>query len=192
MSQQVPVRAAKPTAIDPPRSLDARFTRAEFVRMADVGAFDGMKIELVAGELQRRSPAQRDHGVRQMGLGLRLGGILPWDRLAGEISIDLGDDTVVACDLAVFHQQTSGEPIVPASDLLLVIEISETTRERDTTVKRVAYARAGIPHYWVVDGRRGVTHIYGDPIDGDYADVSTVRFGAPIDVPGTGRAIILD
>ena len=58
--------------------------------------------------------------------------------------------------------------------------------------KRVAYAAAGIPHYWVVDGERRVVHVFADPVPGDYAEVSTVRFGAPLAVPGTDRTIVLE
>jgi len=67
-----------------------------------------------------------------------------------------------------------------------------TTLDRDMGAKRIDYARAGIAHYWVVDGERRVVHVFADPVSGDYADVRTVRFGAPLAVPGTGSVITLD
>jgi Uma2 family endonuclease len=76
-------------------------------------------------------------------------------------------------------------------EILLVVEISETSIARDTGPKRLAYAVAGIPYYWVIDGERSVIHVYREPVAGDYADVSTVRFGAPLAVPETSETIIV-
>ena len=41
------------------------------------------------------------------------------------------------------------------------------------------------------DGQRGVVHVYGEPVAGDYAQIATVRFGAPLAVPGTDATITL-
>ena len=79
-----------------------------------------------------------------------------------------------------------------ASEILLMVEVSESTRERDIGMKRMKYATAGIPHYWVVDGERSVVHVHADPIEGDYADIGTVRFGHPLPVPGTDATITID
>ena len=72
-----------------------------------------------------------------------------------------------------------------------MVEVSETTRDRDMGMKRVKYASAGIPHYWVIDGERLVVHVWGEPVNGDYAQISTVRFGEPLAVPVTGRTIVI-
>ncbi|TCP73253.1 putative restriction endonuclease [Sphingomonas sp. PP-CE-1G-424] len=58
--------------------------------------------------------------------------------------------------------------------------------------KRTDYASIGIENYWVVDGARSVVHVFGEPVDGDYAQVHTVRFGEPLAVPGTNATIIID
>lgn len=36
-------------------------------------------------------------------------------------------------------------------DVMMVVEVSDTTLERDCTSKREVYARAGIPFYWIVN-----------------------------------------
>jgi len=68
-----------------------------------------------------------------------------------------------------FSQFTRNNP-TPA-DLLLVVEISDTTLYFDITTKAALYARAGIPDYWVLDinGRRMLVH--RDPQDGRYTSV---------------------
>ena len=57
-------------------------------------------------------------------------------------------------------------------DLLLLVEIADTTLRFDVTVKAALYARAGVIEYWVLDvvGRRLLVH--RDPRAGAYADIT--------------------
>jgi Uma2 family endonuclease len=170
----------------------ARFTTAEFVQMVEAGAFPDMKIELVHGELQRMNPPMNEHSRYQAQLLIRIGGLVSDALLRGEASIDMGDETVLVCDAALLRNPVEGSRLISPDELILVIEVAQTTMARDTGPKRIAYAAAGIPHYWVVDGDRSVVHIYGEPIEGDYADMRTERFGAPIAVPGSDGTITVD
>lgn len=170
----------------------ARFTAAEFLRMCDSGAFDDMKVELVKGELERMPPPGTRHAARQAQVLIRLSMVIALERLVGEVGIDLGDDTVLGCDAVVLHAPVmENRRLVPA-DVLLAVEVAETSVPRDTGMKRLAYAEAGIPHYWVLDGDRSVVRVFSEPLAGDYVSVSTVAFGAPVAVPGTDRTIVID
>ena len=174
-------------------STKARFTTAEFLRMSESGAFDDMKIELVGGELERMPPSGLTHADRQVRIILLLGAILPARCLVGEVGLDLGDDTLLGCDLAALYAPLEGNRMALPSEVALVVKIAETTASRDRGMKRLAYARATIPTYWVVDGKRELTHVYSEPRDGDYAQqVDTVRFGQSLEVPGTDATITID
>lgn len=59
-------------------------------------------------------------------------------------------------------------------------------------MKRRKYAAGAIPEYWVIDGARSVTHVFRTPRDGDYADLTVIRFGDPVPVPGTEATIVID
>lgn len=179
----LPVRLAPDTR--------ARFTAAEFLRMSEAGAFEGMKVELVAGELERMNPPMSPHAGAQASVVIRLSRVVPEAMLRGEVGIALGEDTVVACDAAVLSAPVDEHRLLRPLDLALVIEIAETTQARDLSLKRLLYAAAGIPTYWVIDSARAVIHVHADPIDGDYADIRTVRFGAPLPVPGTDAQVTL-
>jgi Uma2 family endonuclease len=170
----------------------ARFTTAEFLRMGAAGAFEDMKIELVNGELERMSPAMSAHGGSHAKLIYRLVPLVPEALMQIDVSIDLSGDTVRAPDAVVLRSAVEGDRLLQPGDVLLAVEISETTLARDMGAKRIDYARAGIPHYWVVDIERRVVHIFAEPVAADYADVKSVRFGEPLAVPGTDRTIILD
>ena len=174
-------------------SASARFTTAEFRDMAASGAFDGMKVELIDGELQRMNPPNSDHGMRQATIIGKLWATFErrGEVVTGETGIQLDDDTVVGCDVAVLRAAVEDNRLLDPADLLLVVEIAETTLDRDTGIKRRKYAAAGIAHYWVIDGARRVVHVYGEPVAGDYAAIATVRFGELLAVPGADAAITL-
>ncbi len=181
----------KPVSFAVAEAGPARFTTAEFLRMCESGAFDDMKVELVDGELERMPPPGNEHGRRQMSVGIRLSRVIEEEFLRGEVGIDLGSDTVLGCDAAILSKPVTGNRILQPGEVTLAIEVAETTRARDMDMKRVKYARAGIPHYWVVDGERSVIHVWGEPVNGDYAQIATVRFGEPLAVPGTDKTIAI-
>jgi len=77
------------------------------------------------------------------------------------------------------------------ADLLLVVEISDTTLRTDLVVKAGLYARAGIAEYYVLDLNARQLHIHRAPIDGEYtlvtvhADTETFSFAAHTESPVT-------
>jgi Uma2 family endonuclease len=78
---------------------------------------------------------------------------LEWEA-HGEVEMIVDDDgigTVRVPDVIV-TQADCARAQVPASDVLLAVEvISPGSRKKDTLVKPIEYAEAGIPHYWVID-----------------------------------------
>lgn len=61
-------------------------------------------------------------------------------------------------------------------DILLLIEVADTTLETDTSVKKALYARSGISDYWVVDIQHRRVLVYRRP--------------AVISVPEDGRELV--
>ena len=57
-------------------------------------------------------------------------------------------------------------------DVALIVEVADSTLERDRGVKRIVYARAGIPVYWIINLLERVLEVYYDPSsageDADY------------------------
>jgi Uma2 family endonuclease len=49
------------------------------------------------------------------------------------------------------------------ADVLVVIEVSDSTLRRDREVKRAVYAAAGIPIYWIVNLVENVVEVYRQP-----------------------------
>jgi Uma2 family endonuclease len=65
--------------------------------------------------------------------------------------------TVLQPDVVVFAAGEAGAPRLTAAPLLVVEVISPGTRRRDLGSKLLAYARSGVPCYWVVDPEPPVT-----------------------------------
>ncbi|MEM9164841.1 MAG: Uma2 family endonuclease [Cyanobacteria bacterium P01_F01_bin.4] len=51
-----------------------------------------------------------------------------------------------------------------SGDIALVIEVSDSTLQRDRTTKKRAYARAGIPFYWIVNLIDTQVEVYSQPV----------------------------
>ncbi|HYI82071.1 MAG TPA: Uma2 family endonuclease [Acetobacteraceae bacterium] len=88
----------------------------------------------------------------------------------------LGDADVPLPDLIVSEPLRRRGP-VPGDRVRIVAEISDTTLADDLGHKRVLYAAASIPEYWVVDLAGRAVHQYWAPMEGAYARSAVVPFG---------------
>ena len=52
-----------------------------------------------------------------------------------------------------------------ARDLSLVVEVADSTLERDRTLKQRLYGRAGIPVYWIVNLVERQLEVYSQPVE---------------------------
>ncbi len=161
--------AALPQPAENPR----RFTRAEFHRMAEAGIFrDEERLELVDGEIVPKSPKGPRHqsALRRIARQLR--------RLFSEEHWTIMEDSALGLanhrerypDLLVAR---GGEPeyedrIAEAGDVVLVVEVSDTTLTTDRGAKGPEYAAAGIPEYWIVNLPERCLEVYREPDNSEY------------------------
>lgn len=176
----------------------ARFTADEFMAMADAGAFDDFagKIELVEGVIVRMAAALAPHFWFQRQLFLKLHEVFGEGRdgwiVGQEPSIRLGSATVRDPDVAILRlPETIDRVIFDASAVLMVAEVSDATLTKDRGSKKLSYAKAGIPHYWIVDLRNRRVEVWSRPESGKYKGKQVFAFGEPIAVPGTDQTIVL-
>lgn len=153
-------------AIDTLRPIH-RVSVEQFHRMIQAGVFaDGDRIELVDGEMRDMTPIGPPHGGLTNDLNL-----LFTTRLAGTaiVSIQgplvLDDGTEVYPDLLVLKLQENRyrQSNPTGEDVLMVIEVADTSLPVDLGIKLAKYARAGIRRYWVVDLKGHTIHDHRDP-----------------------------
>ncbi len=171
----------------------ARFTAAEFMRMAELGAFDDIKVELDHGEIVRMNPPHNDHAftlglvMRSLFEAVRSGDILA----VPEITVLLPDETVRAFDAALVRDAARKEKLLAPRHVVLGIEVADTSLEYDLGPKLRDYAAAGIAHYWVVDVQGKAVRAMWGPREDGYAKTAIVRFGEPLELPeGLGTITI--
>lgn len=105
-------------------SFKARFTTAEFERMIQADAFGDAKIELVDGELERSQQPKNHHAMRQTRLVMSMGGLVGVEWVRGEAGVDLGGDSILACDAALLRVPIHDNRWMVPGDLLLVVEVA--------------------------------------------------------------------
>jgi Uma2 family endonuclease len=155
-----------------------RFTRAEYHRMAEVGILgEDDRVELIRGEIVEMSPIGRRHrafvdNLNEM-LVLRLTGRAI---VSVQNPVALTEDSEPQPDLAVLRRRPVPykERDARAEDVLLLIEVAESSLAYDRSTKLRLYAEAGVPEYWVVDCNAEAIEVYRDPRPEGYRDVNRV------------------
>ena len=148
----------------------------EFHQLADKGIFnEDDRIELIAGELIEMAPIGSDHGghVKQLNRLFN-------QRLTDNILISVQDPIVLngdsepQPDLALLRWRDdfykSANP--SAADVLLLIEVSDSTIDFDRTTKVPLYAAHNIPEIWLINLPKRRVEIYRKPMDGEYSEIT--------------------
>lgn len=153
-----------------------RFTRVEYYRMAEAGILgEDDRVELIEGEIVQMSPIGDRHTAFVINLNQRL--VL---RLAGlalvsiQSPVVLTEDTEPQPDLAVLRLRAVPykERGARAEDVLLLIEVADSSLTYDRSTKLRLYAAAGIPEYWIVDCTTETVEIYRNPGPAGYRDAT--------------------
>ena len=159
------------------------FTVSEFERMAETGILsENDRVELIEGEIIEMSPIGNRHAAcvdrfNELIVGLRLDAIV-----RVQSSIQLDDYWQPQPDLALLRRRDDfySDSRPRAADVLLVIEVADTTLEYDRFVKLPAYARAGIPEAWLANLPADRIEMYAEPVNGAYTFIKHATRGEVI------------
>ena len=166
----------------PPAAVPARrrFTVAEYYAMADAGILsENDRVELLDGDLIVMPPIGDWHagGVKFFN-NTMLPKLLGRAMIAVQDPVRLDEHSEPQPDVTLlqwrddFHRNGHPGP----GDVLLLIEVADSSIEFDRTAKLAAYARAGIPEMWIVARPERRVEAYTDPTGDSYA---TVRHFGP-------------
>src|SRR5919108_2319037 len=155
-----------------------RFTIEEYHRMGEVGILgDDERLELIAGHIVVREPI----GSRHAGCVDHLTRL--WTSRLGEHAIvrvqnpvvlphdasELQPDLMLLAPREDFYTRAHPTP----ADVLLLIEVADTSLLLDRRVKMPLYARGAVREAWLCDLTTGRVDVHRDLTAGRYASVRT-------------------
>lgn len=153
-----------------------RFSVDEYYRMAEAGILEpGERVELIDGEIVRMAAIGSRHGATVKRLIRHLVPAVG-DRglVQAQDPVRLGEFSEPEPDIAILEAReddyATGHP--GPDDVILLIEVADTTAAYDREVKAPLYASAGIPEYWMVDLPADRVEVYRQPREGSYQEVS--------------------
>nr|WP_161501134.1 Uma2 family endonuclease [Rhodopirellula sp. SM50] len=147
----------------------------EYEQMIARGAFAGLdrKIEFIGGELREMSPAGPVHDDYIEFLLAWAAGLVSKNecRIRCQSGLRVGD-SVPEPDFALLAPKRYGRNRPTADDVLLLVEVADSSLTYDLGEKAQLYARHGIREYWVVDVDGRTLHRHIDPTNGSYQMIS--------------------
>jgi Uma2 family endonuclease len=160
------------------------FTVAEYRRMVEAGILsEDDRVELIDGEVFEMSPVKEPHAacvdVLNVVIQERLGRSVNV-RVQGPIQLD--DFSEPQPDISIlkrrddFYRHAHPRP----EDVLIVIEVSDSTLSFDRKVKVPLYARAGIPEAWIINLPEERIEVYADASGSVYQTVNSYSRGEEV------------
>jgi Uma2 family endonuclease len=149
-----------------------RFTVAELLRLSEIGFLgDDERVELIQGEIVEMSPINVTHASTVNRLNTVLFRSFG-DRVTLSVQnpVQLDDETLLQPDIAIlrvrgdYYNKQHPSP----EDVLLLIEVSDTTLQYDRRVKRRLYGAANIIEYWIADLSKSRIEVYSEPLPDGY------------------------
>ena len=115
------------------------------------------------------------------------------DRRVGDLALVRGQNPIT------IHEYSEPEPDVVVAkfredfyasahpgpeDILLVIEVADTSLAFDRKAKVPLYAACGIPETWLVDLTKSELTVFRKPVGANYTEVLTLKAGDHVMLPG--------
>ncbi len=144
-----------------------RFTIDEYHRLAELGFFhEDDRIELIRGEIIQMAAKGTLHTTCCRNLLEELAGlVVGLAKLQCQDPITLPSNSEPEPDFTILRKRAdnyvSAHPT--PSDVLLVIEIADSTLKYDQETKLPLYAEAGIPDYWIFNLVKNHLETYSEP-----------------------------
>jgi Uma2 family endonuclease len=148
------------------------FTVYDYHKMADAGILrEGERVELIRGEIIRMSPIHPPHNgtIHRANRSLvRIVGDNAIVGVQGSIRLDEYDEPQPDLYLLRPKDDFYASAHAGPADILLIIEIADSSLDYDRTTRLQLYAEAGIPEYWISDLQKECVMAYSEPAGNTY------------------------
>lgn len=148
----------------------------EMGRVGILGPSD--KVELIHGEIIKMSPTGSKHAATTDKLSDKLKSYIKENcivRVQNPIRVDEYSEPVPDLTLVKFKSDFYRIEHPKSTDILLVIEVSDSSLLYDRKIKGGLYAKAKIPEYWIIDLENDRLEVYSNPKNGKYEDSGTLE-----------------
>ncbi len=162
------------------------FSLAEYDDLIACGAFSGpneRRVELIFGELCVTSTTGPVHEDDVDILGEWSFGNAPLKKVRSRVHNSVGVpelDSAPEPDLAWVRRRSYRRARPKGADVLLLVEVADSSLEFDRGPKASLYASARIADYWIVNVRQRCVEVRREPTDDGYAQLHTYRPGEVI------------
>jgi len=172
-----------------------RLTVDEYDRIVAAGALNDTRCELIDGYLLAKTPKSPEHLWTVATLRKALETLLSpgWTERQGDpVRIPLYDEPEP--DLAIVRGSNDDykHRHPTAADVAFLVEVSESSLVLDRSLKLSAYAKGGIPVYWLVNLVDRRVEVYSNPGPAGYQSLQVHFIGSviPVVIDGQPRAPI--
>jgi Uma2 family endonuclease len=161
-----------------------RFTVDEYHRMGEAGVLhEDDRVELIEGQVVQMTPIGRHHAgcvtYLNSTLASRAGArglVSPQNPVILGTYLEPQPDLTILRPRADYYRDAHPE----AADVLLLIEVADSSLDYDRGVKVPLYAGAGVPEVWIVNLPDDVVEVFLGPGGARYGDVRTARRGETV------------
>ncbi len=146
--------------------------------MAEAGILhEDDRTELIHGEIIYMSPIGNYHAAIVSRLtNLLAPRLVPSFIVSVQNPVKIGDHSEPEPDIMIlpFREDYYAESGVTPEDVLLLVEVSDSTLRYDRNTKLPLYATAGIPEVWIVDVNKQQLEVYRQPNEERYQFMETL------------------
>lgn len=160
----------------------------DFYRMAEAGVLaPDARVELIEGEIIEMAPQRSLHAATVNELATRLHKVVGDSvRITCQTPLRLSPRSEPEPDLMLLRPRDDGYAVShpgPA-DVLLLIEVADTSARYDREIKLPLYARHGVAEVWIVDLQAGLLRTHRRPDAGDYLETNAGQAPGVVTLPG--------
>jgi Uma2 family endonuclease len=155
-----PPQPAAPSSAAGPRPF--RWTREAYYKLAELGFFNGRRVQRIRGEIIEMSPPGWPHVAAKSKTADVLRRVFAGVGWVNEQAPLPTSDSDPEPDVAVYPGQIRDYTDHPTNPLL-VVEVADDSLFYDTTTKAEVYAAAGFADYWVIDLPNRRLLVFRDP-----------------------------
>lgn len=157
------------------------FTVAEYYKMAEVGILEpDDRVELIHGEILKMSPIKSFHSSIVDALNEILVLLLHGKAIVksqNPLHIDNYSEPEPDLTIAHFYTHKYRHQHPRPEDVHFLIEVADSTLQKDRKIKLPLYAEAGIAEVWIVNLKNHTVEVYTNPIAGSYQELNTLKSG---------------